>query len=247
MVIRSLENDKIKSIVKLQKKKYRDLTDTYVVEGEHLVRELYKEGLIKEIIAVEGVLKEFDVHYTFISEDVMKKISTMDSFCSILAVCNKKKYKDVVGNRFLFLENIQDPGNLGTIIRSAMAFNIDMVFLSTNTVDLYNPKVLRSTQGIFCHIPIMRIETSEVVNYMKSNDIPLYGTDVQNGVDVYHLDKDVGNRFCLVMGNEGNGVSKEVLDVCDKNLYIPMNDKVESLNVAIACSILLYELGRFYE
>ena len=136
-MITSLENEKIKNLVKLQMKKYRDLTNSYIVEGDHLVSETYKEGLVEEIYALDSVEKKYDVEYIYVSNEVMKKISTMDTPSDIVAVCKKKEYSEITGNKILLLDDIQDPGNLGTIIRSAVAFNIDMIILSNDSVDFY--------------------------------------------------------------------------------------------------------------
>lgn len=244
MVLTSLENEKVKGLIKLQRKKYRDLTNTYIVEGEHLVEEVYKNNLVEEIFVVEGNSFSFDVPCTYVSIEVMKKISTMDSPSNIVAVCKKNDSNEIIGNRILLLDEIQDPGNLGTIIRSSVAFNIDTIILSCDTVDLYNPKVLRATQGMFCHINIITMDIVKAINYLHDNNYIVYGTNVDNGYDVRSLSSEEKNKFCLIMGNEGKGVHSNILDLCDKNLYINMNSQVESLNVAIACSILLYELGR---
>ncbi len=242
MVITSLENSKVKDYVKLQQKKYRDLTGTYIVEGEHLVFEAYKAGLVKELILLDGENVPFDIDYIYVSNEVMKKISTLDTAPTIMAVCNKSNSSDIVGDKVLLLDGIQDPGNLGTIIRSSVAFNIDTIILSENTVDLYNPKVLRATQGMYCHVNIISRDAINAINYLKDNNYIVYGTNVNNGYDVREVDSN--DKFCLIMGNEGNGVREEIQNMCDKNLYIKMNNAVESLNVGVACSILLYELGR---
>lgn len=244
MVITSLENEKIKNYIKLSKKKYRDLTNTYIVEGEHLVAEAYKSGVVKEIVKLSDYECSYDCNIVDVSSDVMKKISTMDTYSNVIAVCNKNSSNDIIGDKVLLLDCIQDPGNLGTIIRSAVAFNIDTIVLSENTVDLYNPKVLRATQGMYCHINIISMDSESCINSLHDNGYMVYGTNVVNGVDVSTLSNKDKSKFCLVMGNEGNGVRKNIQDMCDKNLYISMRDDVESLNVAIACSILLYELGR---
>jgi TrmH family RNA methyltransferase len=247
MVITSLENDRIKNLVKLQKKKYRDDTNTYLVEGYHLVEEAYKANFVIEIFTLEGNDISFDVPITFVSSDVMKKISTMDTPSNIVALCKKGQYAmdtEASLSKLLLLDEIQDPGNLGTIIRSSVAFGIDMIILSENTVDLYNPKVLRATQGMYCHIPIVSVDASKAITFLKNNQYHIYGTNVNNGVDARTLNKDDKEKFCLIVGNEGNGVSKEIQAMCDKNLYIPMRKEVESLNVGVACSILLYELER---
>ena len=246
MVISSLENDKVKDLVRLQQKKYRDLTGTYLIEGEHLVEEAFKEDIIIELIVLENEEFSYSINTTYVSYDVMKKISTLDTPPKIMALCKKKENLEILGKRILLLDEIQDPGNLGTIIRSSLAFFIDTIILSNNCCDLYNPKVLRSTQGIYCHMNILSMDTYDAIKWMGEHMIPVYGTSVVSGVEATSLGNDEKQAFCLVMGNEGKGLSNEVLSLCDKKLFIPMNPKVESLNVGVACSILLYELGRYH-
>ncbi|MBQ3298066.1 MAG: RNA methyltransferase [Bacilli bacterium] len=240
MVITSLDNKKVKEVVKLQSKKYRDLTNTFVVETEHLVEEAEKRGIVKELFLVEDEFVDSnDVNY--VTPEIMKKMSSMESPSNILAVCEKSNSKEIIGNKILLLDNIQDPGNLGTIIRSSVAFGVTTIILSTDTVDLYNPKVIRASEGMFCNINIITMDLEEAISIIKSKGISVYGTDVVNGSDVRSItDK---SSYALIMGNEGNGLKEEIKKLCDKNLYIPMNNNCESLNVGVACSILLYELG----
>lgn len=241
MVITSFDNDKVKYLKKLSKKKYRDLYNEFLVEGRHLVIEAYKHNMLKEIILCDGEVTPFDVPYTVVSYEVIKKISEVETPQKIMGLC--KKIEDTtIGSRILLLDEIQDPGNMGTIIRSAVAFDIDTIILSKNCVDLYNPKVVRSTQGMLFHIPILIYDFDELLPMLKELKIPIYATRVEYGTDVSTLKEDEKKRFALLMGNEGNGVHPEYLKLSDKNLYIPMSNEVESLNVAIATSILLYEL-----
>ena len=241
MIITSFDNDKVKYLKKLSKKKYRDLYNEFLVEGRHLVIEAYKHNMLKEIILCEGEVTPFDVPYTVVSYEVIKKISEVETPQKIMGLC--KKIEDTtIGSRILLLDEIQDPGNMGTIIRSAVAFDIDTIILSKNCVDLYNPKVVRSTQGMLFHIPILIYDFDELLPMLKELKIPIYATKVEYGTDVSTLKEDEKKRFALLMGNEGNGVHPEYLELSDKNLYIPMSNEVESLNVAIATSILLYEL-----
>ena len=241
MVITSLDNQKIKDVVKLQSKKYRDLTNCFVVETEHLVEEAEKAGIVKDLFLVEDEFVDRDDTY-FVTEEVMKKMSSMESPSKVLAVCEKSNSTEIIGSKILLLDGIQDPGNLGTIIRSSVAFGVDTIILSSDTVDLYNPKVIRSSEGMFCHINIITMDLEEAINTIKNMNISVYGTNVVNGEDVSSItDK---SSYALVMGNEGNGVKSNIQELCDKNLYIPMNKLCESLNVGVACSILLYELGR---
>lgn len=241
MVITSFDNDKVKYLKKLSKKKYRDLYNEFLVEGRHLVIEAYKHNMLKEIILCDGEVTPFDVPYTVVSYEIMKKISEVETPQKIMGIC--KKIEDTtIGSRILLLDEIQDPGNMGTIIRSAVAFDIDTIILSKNCVDLYNPKVVRSTQGMLFHIPILIYDFNELLPMLKELKIPIYATRVEYGTDVSTLKDEEKKRFALLMGNEGNGVHPEYLELSDKNLYIPMSNGVESLNVAIATSILLYEL-----
>ena len=243
MVITSLDNDNVKKWKKLCKKKYRDEFGIYLVEGEHLVEEAYKSGVLDKVIVLDGEDYSYD-NIVYVSYEVMKAISSLDTPNRIMGVCKKKENSDLLGKRYLLLDGVQDPGNLGTIVRSAVAFNIDTIILSDDTVDLYNPKVLRSTQGMIFHTNIFSYDIVAFINILKSMGITVYGTDVNNGIDARELSDLDKTSFALVMGNEGNGVRKEIKELCDKNLYINMNENVESLNVGVATSILLYELGR---
>ena len=244
MVITSFDNEKVKKYKKLQKKKYRDEYNQYIVEGKHLILEAFKRGAIEELILQEFADLPVPAPYTYVSKEIMQKISTMETPSTVMALCNRFVKEDIVGERILILDEIQDPGNLGTIIRSAAAFNISTIILSENTVDLYNPKVLRATQGMFYHVNIISRNASEVITLLHNLKIPVYGTDVGSGYDARELSASEKEKFALIVGNEGNGVRSEISNMCDKNLYIKMNKKVESLNVGVATSILLYELER---
>lgn len=240
MVIESLENSRVKKYKKLKKRKYRDEYKEFIVEGLHSVREAFRSGIIVELILEEGVDLPFESPYVYVTRDIINKISSTDTPSSIMALCKIIDRKEEIGNKILVLDNIQDPGNLGTIIRSAKAFNIDTIILSKDTVDLYNPKVVRATQGIMFHMNIIRKDIVSEIKSLKKSGYVIYGTNVKKGTNVRKLSKE--KKYVLIVGNEGNGVSEEVSKLCNKNLYIKMNDKVESLNVGVATSILLYEL-----
>ena len=240
MVITSVNNNKIKDINKLKEKKYRDSSNSFLVEGEHLVIEAYRENLIKELIVLDDSDFILDGIPTIkVSSEVMKKLSSMDSYPSVIGVANKIREKEL-GNSILILDDIQDPGNLGTIIRSSAAFGIDTIVVSPKTVDIYNIKVLRATQGMLFHINIIVRELDSFITKLKQDNYKIYGTKVDKGVNI--KDISINNKYALVMGNEGNGISDNVSKLCDEYLYIKMNDNVESLNVGVATSILLYEI-----
>lgn len=244
MVITSLDNEKVKKYVRLKEKKYRDIEDQFIVEGIHLVQEAYKKGLIEEIILEENEEIALDSPKVYVTKEIIKKISTLETPVNILALCNKMVPSYDYGNKLLLLDKIQDPGNLGTIIRSSKAFNVDTLVLGDETVDIYNPKVIRSTQGMMFHINIIHRNLKDFIFELKERNIPVYGTNVEHGEDIRTLNDKDKEKYALIMGNEGSGVSKEILELCDQYIYIKMNHEVESLNVAIATSILLYELDR---
>ena len=165
----------------------------------------------------------------------MKKISDMESISPYYGVCNKLKESNI-GNHVLYLDNIGDPGNLGTIVRSAVAFNFDTIILSYNTVDLYNPKVIRSTKGMLFNINIIVSDIDE----LKLDDYLIYGTDVKNGIDIRC--EDIPDKIVIVIGNEGKGISDKVREYCQKNIYIPISNRCESLNAGVSAAIIMYEV-----
>ena len=239
MIITSLNNPTIKVISKLKNKKYRDLTNTYLVEGDHLVEEAYKNNLLIKIILLEDTICNYDIEKIYVTKEVMKKLTELDTPNKIIGIV-KKNTPLPIGNKILILDNIQDPGNLGTIIRSSVAFDIDTIVLSPNTVDIYNPKVIRSTQGMIFYTNIITLELKEFINEIKTKNYTIFGTNVRNGKNIKEI--TLPEKFALVLGNEGQGVSKEIESLCDDNIYIKMSSKCESLNVSVATSILLYEV-----
>ena len=243
MLITSLDNDRIKNYIKLKDRKYRKKTKTFIVEGMHLVLEACKENLVEELIVEKDVVLPIDLPTVYVTNEIINKISEMESPSNVMALCRMKDC-ELSGDRILMLDDVQDPGNLGTIIRSAAAFNVDTIVLSPNTVDIYNPKVIRATQGMVFHSNIVTKELLPAIDELKQKEIPIYGTNVNYGIDIRNLKDKDRKKYCLIMGNEGNGVSEEVLDKCDTYFYINMNEKVESLNVGVATSILLYELDK---
>ncbi len=241
MIYTSVDNDRIKDIHKLQTKKFRDITETFIVEGEHLVEEAYKTGLLKLVIKGEDVTleKDYGVETITCNHKVMRFLSELDTPNKVLGVCNKKS-GIIKGNKILVLDNVQDPGNLGTIIRSSVAFNVSTIILSECCVDLYNSKVIRASQGMLFNSNIVIGDIKEILDSLENYTI--YGTKVDGGEELQQVSKD--EKQVIIMGNEGKGVRKEILDMCDKYLYINMNKNCESLNVAVATSIILYELDK---
>ncbi|CCY94621.1 putative uncharacterized protein [Firmicutes bacterium CAG:884] len=241
MIYTSIENEHIKEIKKLNNKKYRDLNGKFIIEGKHLVEEAIKNNLVEEILLLEGNNEKYDVKTNYVNGKVMKYITELDNPSKIIGICHKKNDK-IQGNHILILDDIQDPGNLGTIIRSAVAFNIDTIILSKTGVDLYNSKVLRSTQGMIFNINIVVSDIKEEILKLKNDNYKILTTNVEGGKLVKSIEKN--QKFAIIIGNEGKGVSKEIKELSDEYIYIEMNKKCESLNAAVATSIILYELSR---
>ncbi len=239
-VITSKDNRKIKDLSKLLNKKYRDIENKFLVEGFHLVEEASKSNKLLEIIKTEDCECSIDAPTTLVTYDVLKKLTNTMTPQKIIGVVSKLDEKEI-GNKVLIIDELQDPGNLGTIIRSSVAFNFDTIILSENTVDLYNDKVIRSSEGMLFKINIIKKNTQEAIDYLKKNKYKIYGTKVDGGSNIKNI--SFPNKLAFIIGNEGNGVRKEVLDLCDEYLYIPMSNNCESLNAAIATSIILYEIG----
>ena len=240
-IIKSVENKKIKKLAKLLIKKYRDEEECFLVSGRHLVLEAYNNKMLLEVITTEDSNISLDIPTTYVTYPVLKKLTTDKNPESIVGVV-KKINKNKLGNKVLILDDIQDPGNLGTIIRSSVAFNVDTIILSKNTVDLYNDKVLKATEGMIFNINIRKEDILTYIDELKSKDYKIYGTNVDGGKVVQDLELD--GKYAVIVGNEGKGVRKEILDKCDEYFYIPMNSTCESLNVGVATSIILYELNK---
>ncbi len=240
MVIISVNNEHIKKLCKLKEKKVRDAQALFMAFGYHLVMEAYNTNLIKEVLALEGVTLPLDLNITYVSEPVMKKLTDLDSTPKVMAVVHKPKEKPIT-DKILILDDLQDPGNLGTIIRSAVAFDFKTIVVSPKTVDAYNSKVIRSTQGMIFHINIVVKDIACFINNIKTDGYTVYGTNVRNGLNI--RDTSLPTKLAIVIGNEGNGISREVAKLCDANIFIPMDSDVESLNAGVAASIIMYEVN----
>ena len=243
MLITSVDNKKIKKYVSLKNSKNRKEEGLFIVEGLHMCYEANKSGLLVDLIMLDNTNISFNYtgEITYVTENVLKKVSNLVNPTGIIGVCRIPDNKEIVGNRILVLDDIQDPGNIGTIIRSANAFNVDTIILSNNSVDIYNDKVLRSTQGMIFNMNIIYGDLFDIIPKLHEEGYLILGTNVSDGVDVRSVNT---NKYALIMGNEGQGVKPEIQDMCDKKLYIKMNPNCESLNVGVATSILLYELNR---
>lgn len=231
-MIESLENQKVKYLTKLSLAKYRKKEQKFIVEGKHLVDEAKKLNLLEEAFSI------YDLDgYTRVSEAVMKKICNTDTVVSEIGLC-KMLDKNELSNHILILDGVQDPGNMGALMRSAIAFGFNTIVLGNGCVDIYNDKVIRSSQGAIFKLNFLYENLMDFIPKIN-NDYIVYGTDVVNGIELDNVENN--NKIAFVLGNEGNGISKEVKSLINKNIYIPMHN-TESLNVAVAGGIIMYKL-----
>ena len=222
----------------------------FIVEGYHLVNEASKTNLLEAIISTdEKELKKINnVKRYLVNDAIINKIATTKNPQNILGIVKMLDHNItnllpiIKGNKtkLIMLDDVNDPGNLGTIIRTAAGLGYDGIIMSPNTVDLYNEKVIRSTQGVMFKIPIIKANLQEIIKLLKKEKVFCIGTALTNAKDVKHITKK--DKFAICLGNEAKGISKEVLDNMDENVKIAMKNDVESLNVSIAAGIIMYEM-----
>jgi len=241
-IISSPKNEKIKELVKLQTAKGRKKAGMYLLEGEHLVEEAIKENALIELIVVSSnrledyqlLLGQTNAQLVVVSQDVFQKLSMTETTQGILAVVEIVKQEALPQNgRMIVLDAVQDPGNLGTIVRTADAAGFDAVILGTGTVDLYNDKVFQA--DLKDYLPTLKDKGVQVAVTALHRDSKDY-TVLQGVTDV-----------AIVVGNEGQGVSNDVISLADVIITIPMFGKAESLNVAIASALLMYKTKEMKE
>lgn len=250
--IESTQNGLVKHWKKLvTSKKDRDKSEEFLVEGFHLVEEALKsEGTIIHLIIREDIeLPEGwnteNLQIIEVTKAVAKELIETEQSQGIFAHCRQPHYSDEhsrTWKKYLFIDAVQDPGNIGTMIRTADAAGIDAVILGKGSADPYNPKTVRSAQGSHFHIPVVKGELSEWISRAKDADIKIIGTGLQNASEHYIVNPL--QAFALIVGNEGSGVADEYLSQADEIVKIPLYGKAESLNVAIATGILLYAYGK---
>lgn len=248
--ITSTSNETIKYFISLNDKKTRMNAKRFIIEGYHLVNEASKTNLLEAIISTdEKELKKINnVKRYLVNDAIINKIATTKNPQNILGIVkmldhNITNLVPIIKEnktKLIMLDDVNDPGNLGTIIRTAAGLGYDGIIMSPNTVDLYNEKVIRSTQGVMFKIPIIKANLQEVIKMLKKEKVFCIGTALTNAKDVKHITKK--DKFAICLGNEAKGISKEVLDNMDENVKIAMKNDVESLNVSIAAGIIMYEM-----
>ncbi len=249
----SVNNPQIKAIGKLQQKKYREESGYYLIEGFHLVEEALKASVkYREILATEAALSRLaqlglaydESKLIKISQSVASHLSSTKNSQDIFMTVkiNRPKHFAFSYGKWVLLDDLADPGNVGTIIRTADAAGFDGVILSNKTVDLYNPKVQRSMQGSQFHLNLIKADLPDAIASLKAADIPVYASLLDLAA------KQLGDfapvaQVALIIGNEAHGVSPEIAALADEKLYIPIKGRAESLNAAVAAGIMIYHFS----
>lgn len=247
MFIESVHNDIIKLTVSLKDKKNRDENSLFVVEGFKQVSEIPKDWNIKFVLAAEKY-KDFVTNKLYITtEKIFKRVSDTKTPQEILAVVEKKKFDidKVLSNNGIFViaDTLQDPGNMGTIIRTAEAFGCKGIFVSKNSVDVYSDKVVRSTMGALFNIPVIQeCDIISLITTMKQKKISIcaFSLDADKSLSNFKFK----NNTAVIIGNESKGISKQILDVVDNKIKIDMTGKSQSLNASVAGAVAIYEISK---
>lgn len=256
--ITSRDNKKIKHIVQLYKRKYRTTHQEFVAEGYRTVMDILPTGTVRYIIVnIESIKQEqldlllslcdtYDIQVYSMSDNLWKGIETTVHGQGVIAVvCQKvrrlKDFRVKENGLYVLIDGVQDPGNLGTLIRTAVGAGVEAMFLTSNTVDIYNEKTVRSTMSGLCKLPIYtNVTKNEVVRLIEEQGITLYGTVLEESVD-YGQPTYEGSTM-IALGNEANGITEDILQLVTQRISIPMYGPMESLNVAIAGALCMYKV-----
>lgn len=256
-VISSKDNELVKHIKKLKDKKYRDESNEYIVEGVKLIEEAVKENAkIKKIVVCEDTTRTYEIptnvmleiakyECIYVTEKIFATITQVTNPQGIMAIIeknDKNKEIDFTQDIIVVLDDVQDPGNLGTILRTVDSIGLNQIIVSKGTADAFNAKVVRSTMGAIFRINIIEVEDlKQSIKEMKKHHFKLMVTSLQTDNSIYDIDF---NKKIIVIGNESNGVSQEIQDMADEKAKIPMLGKTESLNASVAAGIVMYEYVR---
>ena len=256
-IISSKENEHIKYIKKLKEKKFRDETNEFLIEGIKLVKEAILEKQdIKQIVICDDCEKSINItkeemyniakyNCIYVTKKVFETLADVKSPQGILAVVKKKIENEKINFKediIVVLDDIQDPGNLGTILRTVDSIGLTQIVVSKNTADVFNPKVVRSTMGAIFRVNIIKSDNlKNTLQEIKKQGFEIVVSHLNTKNNIYNL--NYKNKV-IVIGNEANGVKQEIVEIADKKIKIPMLGKTESLNASVATGIILYEYVR---
>lgn len=235
--ITSVNNPLIKELIKLKQKKFRDKEKKFIVEGYNIIEEAkdYITLIITSSKEDENILP--NVEHILVPKEIIGKLSETVTPQGIIGICNYVTSRENFEGNVLVLDGLQDPGNIGTLIRTAICFDFNTIYITDNSCDIYNEKVLRATQGGIFKVNIIRKNINDIIDDLKKKGYYIVGTSLKNGIPLNDI--NFKNLNAIILGNEGNGVSKETIERSNINAYIPINTSMESLNVAIAGGIIM--------
>lgn len=247
--IESKNNNLFKEIKKLKEKKHRVKNNKYIIEGLRFVDEALKSGVsIDSIIFTENFKEKNEEFFSNIPENIrliqmnealLKQLCSTENPQGVLGVVNMQNKELKGGELVILVDKVQDPGNMGTIIRTAHAAGASGIIMTKGTVDIYNDKTLRSTMGSIFYIPVVEDDSLEYVKSLKEEGYKLVVSSLQGKNNFF--EENLQGKVIIAVGNEGNGVSDEVYEISDIKVKIPMPGNAESLNVAVATSVMIYE------
>ncbi len=257
LVITSKDNELVKNIKKLKEKKYRDLNNQFIVEGIKIVAEAIEENAdIDCIVVCEDCVNDGSIDKRllyeiakfkciYVTEKIFATLTDVTNPQGILAVINRKNENnniDYTADFIVALDGIQDPGNLGTILRTVDSANLKQIIVSKETADSFNPKVVRSTMGGIFRVNILKSDNLiDTLKKLQKQGFEIVVTSLDTSNSIYDINY---TKKVVVIGNEANGVSKEIQELADKKVIIPMLGKTESLNAGVAAGIMIYEYVR---
>ena len=256
-IISSKDNELIKHIKKLKDKKHRDESNEYIIEGVKLIEEAVKENArIKKIIVCEDTTRTYEIpthimyeiakyECVYVTDKIFASITQVTNPQGIMAIIEKGDTDaqiDYTQDIIVALDDVQDPGNLGTILRTVDSIGLNQIIVSKGTADAFNSKVVRSTMGAIFRVKIIEVENlPQSIKEMRKHHFKLMVTSLQTENSIYDIKF---NKKIIVIGNEANGVSKEIQEMADEKAKIPMLGKTESLNASVAAGVVMYEYVR---
>lgn len=239
--ITSRKNKIVIDTIALRENRISQEKQLFIIEGEHLLEMASRANNIKYILTNKHINNvDQDIDQYIVTDDILDKISFNKSAPKVICVCKYINNKVDVGETLIYLDGIQDPGNLGTILRSSLAFSIYNILLSNDSVNKYNEKSIQASQGAIFNLNIRSSSIADLMDLKKQGYKIVVTTLANNAISLNNFNFDMSAKYIFVFGNEGQGIKKEIIDLADYNVFIEMKN-IDSLNVAIAASILMYK------
>ncbi len=246
--IESKENKRYKLLKKLNKKKYRDLNNIFIAEGEKFISEIEN---FSHCVIKKSMFEYYNTNYnlskftkvTILNDNLFSEISTQENSQGIIFIHSKNTYNlDDIKGDVVILDDVQDPGNIGTIIRTLVALDYKNLILTKGSCDVYTPKAVRASMGSIFKLNIIYASYDNIINFLKEKKYTSFATNLSSNSIIYDTCKLTKDKNAYIFGHEGGGVSKHLLDIADYHVIIPISTNVNSLNVSVATAVFLYKM-----